>query len=351
MRSSSRSSNSKIVNTLGDTSKELEIINHRISVIEQEREVLIEKRDALVKQTSLQQGTASQAHVSLSKSQKLELFKQLFKGRSDVFAGRWENLKGRSGYSVACHNEWIPGTCNKPRVKCNECLHQKYKALDDLAIHAHLTGKQVVGLYPLLVDNTCHLLAMDFDKADWRDAIKALARVCLQLSIPYATEISRSGNGAHLWIFFSEAVQARDARLLGFALLDKAMEIYPDLSFESYDRLFPNQDIMPEGGFGNLIALPLQYQARQLGNSQFVDHALHPYADQWHFLAQMRSLSFKRLKVLLAEFPPDYQHNLKQEAADTGPPWEQGTRTKPIKIDNCPKQITLVLANYIYQDR
>ena len=348
MSSSTWSNNSKIVNAHDDASKELEIVNQRISVLEQECEALIKKRDSLVKKISLQQNTASQTHVSLSKSQKIELFKQRFKGRSDVYANRWKNSKGRSGYSVACHNEWIPGTCNKPRVKCNECLHRKYKALDDQAIHAHLTGKQVVGLYPLLADNTCHLLAMDFDKADWRDAIKALARVCLQLSIPYATEISRSGNGAHLWIFFSEAVQSRDARLLGFALLDRAMEIYPDLSFESYDRLFPNQDIMPEGGFGNLIALPLQYQARQLGNSQFVDQALRPYADQWHFLAQMRTLSSKQLIDVLAEFPSDYQHNLRKVAADTRPPWEQGTRIKPIIIDNCPRQITLVLANHIY---
>jgi len=320
MSSSTWSNNSKIVNAHDDASKELEIVNQRISVLEQECEALIKKRDSLVKKISLQQNTASQTHVSLSKSQKIELFKQRFKGRSDVYANRWKNSKGRSGYSVACHNEWIPGTCNKPRVKCNECLHRKYKELDDQAIHAHLTGKQVVGLYPLLADNTCHLLAMDFDKADWRDAIKALARVCLQLSIPYATEISRSGNGAHLWIFFSEAVQSRDARLLGFALLDRAMEIYPDLSFESYDRLFPNQDIMPEGGFGNLIALPLQYQARQQGNSQFVDQELRPYTNQWNFLAQIGTLSSKRLKDLLAEFPPDYQHSLRQEADDTRTP-------------------------------
>ena len=133
-----------------------------------------------------------------------------------------------------------------------------------------MAGKQVVGLYPLLADNTCNLLAVDFDKDGWQDAIQAMAEACLQFNIPHAIEISRSGNGAHLWIFFSEQVFARDARLLGFGLLDKAMEIHPDLSFDSYDRLFPNQDIMPEGGFGNLIALPLQYQARQMGYSQFV---------------------------------------------------------------------------------
>jgi len=348
MRPPTPPGNNKIANTQSDANKEIKTINQRISVLEQEREVLIAKRDSLVRQFSLQQDISPQTPVSLSKNQKIELFKQLFKGRSDVFAGRWENSKGRSGYSVACHNEWVPGTCNKPSIKCNECLYRKYKALDDQAVYAHLIGKQIVGLYPLLTDNTCHLLAIDFDKADWRDAVKAMARVCLQLSIPYATEISRSGNGAHLWIFFSEAVQARDVRLLGFALLDKAMEIYPDLSFESYDRLFPNQDFMPEGGFGNLIALPLQYQARQQANSQFVDRELLPYTDQWLFLAQMQTLSSKQLGDFLEELTPDYQHTLGQRVPDTRPPWEQGTRAMPIKIDNCPKQITLVLANHIY---
>ncbi len=189
---------------------------------------------------------------------------------------------------------------------------------------------------------------MDFDKADWRDSVKALAQVCLKLEIPHIIEISRSGNGAHLWIFFSESVQARDARLLEFALLDRAMEIYPDLSFESYDRLFPNQDFMPEGGFGNLIALPLQYEARKHGNSQFVDRELQPYTDQWQFLTQMQTLSSKQLNDLLINLPPDEQSRPKQELTDTRPPWEQGIRTKPIKTDNCPKQITLTLANYIY---
>jgi len=349
MRPPTPPGNNKIANAHSDTSKELKSINQRISVLDQERETLTKKRDVLVKKISLQKDdTVLQVPVPLTKNQKVALFKQLFKGRSDVFAVRWENSKGRNGYSVACNNERVPGTCNKPRIKCNECLYRKFKALDDQTVHDHLIGKQIVGLYPLLTDNTCHLLAMDFDKADWRDAVEALAQVCLQLSIPYATEISRSGNGAHLWIFFSEAVPAREARLLGFALLDKAMEIYPNLSFESYDRLFPNQDFMPEGGFGNLIALPLQYQARQVGNSQFVDQALCPYEDQWHFLAKIRTLSFKRLKEFLVAFPSNNQHNRGQRAPDTRPPWEQETRIKPVRIKNCPKQVTLVLANHIY---
>ena len=128
-----------------------------------------------------------------------------------------------------------------------------------------------------------------------------------------------TGNGAHIWIFFSEPVITRDARLLGFGLMDKAMEINPNFSFESYDQLFPNQDFIPEGGFGNLIALPLQYQARQQGNSQFVDINLTSYSDQWHFLSHMKTLSSRQLNELLTQLSPKSQQSI-----DALPPWEQG---------------------------
>jgi len=230
----------------------------------------------------------------------------------------------------------------------NECSNRKYKALDEQIIYDHLAGKLVVGLYPLLVDNTCHLLVADFDKSDWQDSVKAMTQVCLQSSIPHAVEVSRSGNGAHIWIFFSEPVLAQDARLLGFGLLDKAMEIHPNLSFESYDRLFPNQDVMPEGGFGNLIALPLQYQARQQGNSQFVNDKLIPYPDQWHFLSQIKNLSSKQLKKILAQLTPSILLPRGRKAFDNRPPWEQGKKDTHTKINQCPEQITITLANHIY---
>ena len=260
---------------------EIESINHKLAELELEKKALIEKREALLQQSSNPQV----ATTELSANQKVALFQKLFRGRSDIFANRWESSKGRSGYSVACDNEWVKGVCNKPKIKCSECSNRKYKILNDQIIYDHLSGKQIIGLYPLLTDNTCYLLAADFDKNDWQKSIVALAKACVGFNIPHAIEISRSGNGAHLWLFFSEIVLAKNARLLGFGLLDKAMEIHPDLSFDSYDRLFPNQDLMPDGGFGNLIALPLQYQARQRGNSLFVDINLKPYHDQWKFLS------------------------------------------------------------------
>ena len=336
------------INSTSDINSELQAVNQKITELAREREKLVVKRDSLSQELSLrgdraQQRAIQQASTLLPVSEKVALFKNLFKGRQDIFSHRWQNSKGRSGYSVACNNEWVKGVCNKPRIKCNECPNREYKAVSDQVIYDHLAGKQVVGLYPLLSDNSWYLLAADFDKDDWQDAVKAMAQVCLNFNIPHAIEISRSGNGAHLWIFFSESVPARDARLLGFGLLDKAMETYPSLSFESYDRLFPNQDIMPDGGFGNLIALPLQHQARQKGHCQFVDENLQSYSDQWLFLSQIKTLSSKQLNDLLAQLKPK-----SQQAIEIRMPWEQGAVVKLEKIDNCPEQVTLTLANHIY---
>ncbi len=317
----------------------LQEIVFRLQELEEEKQQLLQKKQALEEQ----QETVPVVHP-FSTHQKVSLFLGLFKGRTSIYAHHWQNQKGRSGYSVACHNEWIKGLCHKPKIKCGECANQNYKALDDQAIYEHLTGKQVVGLYPLRQDNTCFLLAADFDKKGWQDVVKALAKACAESNVPFAIEISRSGNGAHLWIFFSEAVLARDARLLGFGLLDKAMEIYPSLSFESYDRLFPNQDLLPDGGFGNLIALPLQLQARQHGNSQFVDEQLNPFPDQWVFLSQVEKVGPEQLDNLLAKLALS-------DAVNNGyllPPWEQGLTNTEVKIENCPKQITITLANHLY---
>ena len=322
-----------------NTKDELLHINSRLHNIEKEKQQLLQRKQTLENQNQQNLSVATQ----LSTKKKVSLFLTLFKGRSDLFANRWQNSKGRSGYSVACHNEWVRGKCNKPKIKCGECPNREYKALNDQAIYNHLAGKHIAGLYPLLQDNRCHLLAADFDKTDWQDSVRAMAQACSEFRIPYGIEISRSGNGAHLWIFFSEPVLAKDARLLGFSILDKAMEIHPSLSFESYDRLFPNQDTMPEGGFGNLIALPLQNQARQQGNSLFVDKQLRPYQDQWIFLSQMKKVSSQQLAKLLELSNPS-----SPAIIDDILPWEQGLADKNSKLEKCPANITVTLANHIY---
>lgn len=183
---------------------------------------------------------------------------------------------------------------------------------------------------------------MDFDKDDWRADVRALAQACRGEDIPYLIEVSRSGAGAHLWIFFSEAVSAGSARALGFTLLNKAMELHPSLSFDSYDRLFPNQDSMPDGGFGNLIALPLQHEARNRGCTVFVDDELTPHADQWALLSQQKTLSLARLRELVGREPDS------DLTAEVSMPWEQSLPVETGIIEGCPESITLILANHIY---
>lgn len=156
---------------------------------------------------------------SLDTDAKLALFRRLFRGRADVFPVRWESKAGKSGYSPACANEWRPGVCEKPRIKCGDCSFRQLLPLTDQVLYKHLAGEIVIGVYPLLPDDTCYFLAVDFDEADWRADVMAFAQSCRELGVPVALEISRSGNGAHAWIFFERNVPAYEARLLGSAII------------------------------------------------------------------------------------------------------------------------------------
>ena len=243
-----------------------------------------------------------------SSAEKLALFRDLFAGRPDVFPQRWQNSRtGRSGYSLACRNEWVAGVCGKPKVKCGECAHQSFIPPDDAIIERHLRGGDgrdgdfVAGVYPLLQDGTCRFLADDFDKAGWADDARAFLDVCHAEGISAGLERSRSGNGGHVWIFFREPVAARAARQLGAALITETMDGHPDVGFASYDLLFPSQDTMPLRGFGNRIALPLQRAAREAGNSVFVDADLRPHDDQWAFLSSLPRLSAQAVSKTVEE--------------------------------------------------
>lgn len=227
-----------------------------------------------------------------STAEKIALFRRLFRGRTDVYPVRWESkATGKTGYAPACVNEWRTGICQKPRTKCSDCCNRQLTPLSDAIIYAHLAGEITIGVYPLLVDDTCHFLAVDFDEAEWREDAQAFILSCRELDVPAALEISRSGNGAHAWIFFADSVSARDARRLGIAIISHACARTRQMKLTSYDRLFPNQDTMPTGEFGNLIALPLQKKPRESGCSVFVDLALRSYPDQWAFLASIRPMS------------------------------------------------------------
>ncbi|MEA3363403.1 MAG: DEAD/DEAH box helicase, partial [Thermodesulfobacteriota bacterium] len=200
-----------------------------------------------------------------SPEEKIVLFRRLFCGRTDVYPVRWESKKGGAGYSPACGNEWRSGVCGKPRVKCGVCKQRRLLPVTDRVIYNHLSGQHTIGVYPLLNDDRCYFLATDFDESSWRDDALAFMQSCKELDIPAALEISRSGQGAHTWIFFSEAVSATEARKLGAALISYTCSRTRQLSLDSYDRFFPNQDTLPRGGFGNLIALPLQKDPREKG--------------------------------------------------------------------------------------
>src|SRR5262249_31706027 len=245
---------------------------------------------------------------------KIALFRRLFAGRTDVFPARWENPKsGRSGYAPACTNEWVRGVCGKPQVRCGECPNQSFIPVIDEVIEAHLRGEDrirgrgdfVAGVYPLLFDDTCRFLAVDFDDESWSSDALAFLATCRELGVPAASERSRSGNGGHVWLFFADAVPAFEARRLATMLLTRTMNRRPEIGFKSYDRLFPSQDTMPSGGFGNLIALPLQRRARENGNSVFVDNMLEPHPDQWAFLSTLQRLSSSEVSAILANAEAD----------------------------------------------
>ncbi len=240
--------------------------------------------------------------------EKIALFRSLFRGREDVYPIRFESKKtGRSGYQPACANEWVRGLCEKPRIKCADCPNRCFLPVTDEVIRWHLSGSDnrgrnfVVGVYAMLQDECCHFLAVDFDRQDWREDAGAFLQTCRGLELAAALERSRSGNGAHVWLFFESALPARLARNLGSYLLTETMERRPDIGLGSYDRFFPNQDTLPKGGFGNLIALPLQKQPRLRGNSVFLDDQLRPHEDQWAFLASLQRISRIRAEAVVRD--------------------------------------------------
>lgn len=306
-----------------------------------------------------------------SKIEKIALFRSLFKGREDVFPRRFESLKtGKSGYQPACGNEWRDGICHKrhkSKVKCINCDHRQYIPVSDQIIRNHLMGIEnlsynnkdfTMGCYPLLPDETCYFLAADFDKKTWHADVAAFRDTCGSLNIPVSTEISRSGNGAHVWVFFSEPIPAIIARRIGTYALTETMERRPELGLDSYDRFFPNQDTMPKGGFGNLIALPLQRKPRSNGRSVFIDDKFEPYSDQWAFLSTIKKLSYLDAKLISEEATKkgmvigvktvsmdeiELENNLE--------PWKSppSKHKKDIQIKGeLPKELLLVCGNQIY---
>lgn len=331
---------------------ELERENTRLS--EENLQLRRQLGFAEIPEENIEKPVTDVAHVNKysSSKEKIELFRSLFRGREDVFARRWQSTtSGKSGYQPVCENEWAEGLCDKRKFKCAHCPNRLLKPLTDEDIYKHLEGKDglardVIGIYPMLHDETCNFLCADFDEDSFEMDIFAFMEVCEELDIPVCVERSRSGNGAHAWIFFDTPIPAAIARKFGSGILTKAMEKRGELSFKSYDRLFPNQDTMPEGGFGNLVALPLQGLARKSGNSVFVDEQFHPYDDQWAYLSTVKRVSADTVETLVMSFGRDGELGKLVSESDSKP-WETKKKVK-ITHSDFPMVLNMVRANMIY---
>jgi superfamily II DNA or RNA helicase len=280
---------------------------NRLEQIEAELRALDAQRRALAREQRelLAAAHAEPAAVPHTPDEKIALFLRLFRCRQDVYPKRWENpTTGKAGYAPACRNEWVRGICRKPQIPCTDCPHQAFPRLDEAAAREHLTGKSVIGTYAIREDHGCVFLAADFDGAGWQDDIRAYQDAARELGIEAALERSRSGKGGHAWVFFEEPVPALMARRLGTLLVAKASAARPAMSLATYDRLFPNQDILPDGGFGNLIALPLQGKAREQGHTLFLDDDFQPHPDPWTYLAALPRLGRERLDEILEDLVP-----------------------------------------------
>lgn len=302
-------------------------------------------------------------HTS-SNLEKIRFFRSLFKGREDVFARRYENARrGTSGYSPCCLNQWGTGCVLKQHQKCVECPVRQYRAVSDEVVRWHLRGRDdamkpfVMGLYPMSLNETVHLAVIDFDEASWRRDALLVVRKARELNLSVAVEKSRSGKGAHLWFFLQTEVSARNIREVLTYVMTLVIEEHPEVSLSSYDRIIPNQDTLPKGGFGNLIALPLQAEPRQIDNSVFVNDDWVPYADQWAYPASLERISSQTIELLLQRARSERRLLLPNTRMSSDgkrpwtfflPLWSTGENVVERSAQPMLADVRIVLANRVY---
>ena len=258
--------------------------------------------------------------------EKIKLFRTLFKGREDVFAIYWEKGKKKGYLPAYQYDPYMYRLHVYKGGTFNDYKDKKLLPFTNKQVIKHLKGEQLIGIYPLLTDNSSWLIAADFDKEKWAEECLAFINVCEKKKIPAYLERSRSGNGGHVWIFFDKPYPASKSRKIINALLEQAGIISIFDKSSSFDRLFPNQNYHSGKGFGNLIALPLHKTAMDKGNSCFIDEQLKPYPDQWNFLSSIQKVGISHLDKI-------YQ-TLHQTSHNTSSPTKHNSDKLQIKLDH-----------------
>ena len=327
---------------------------------------IVSDNDKVVAESYAQNQGARIKRFEITDKVARDFFVMFCRGRKDVYDLRYTNPKtGKNGYYTQCFNRWDRDCHIQKRdgVRCKDCELRAYKPITLPLIKAHMTGtdpngNDVVAIYPMLENNLCQLLVFDFDNHakgaeqddhaniddSWKEEINALRRICKNLDVDAVVERSRSGRGAHLWIFFKEMIPARLARRFGFALLEKGAESVNLKSFRYYDRMIPTQDVLPDGGLGNVIALPLQGLALKSGNSAFVDDNWNAYEDQLKVLAGTRRLTRQEIEDYLSLW---YSAGSVSEDDGNDTPWDKSTEIESGGVDGV---VHIVLSDSIYID-